>query len=249
MKRSFRSQKSPAALPDTLVRHLSSYALAATAAGVSALACSPRAEARVVHHRIGAVVAGNGYYLFNPAGNNVAFGFYGSFLDHGPTSYWNRVFLKAKSTGAFFLSGPGQLPAALRASSKIGPARHFEKGPSYGGLLFTYGNYGGGTKNHHRGNFDFNKIEFVGLKFAVSGKEHYGWLRLKIRINGVATFTDLIDYGYETIPGKAIKAGQEKELRDGSAAAANTRGRATVSPGLLALGSSGMSVWRPVEAQ
>jgi hypothetical protein len=258
MKSSLQAQRLPPALPETLARRLNSYALAAAAAGVSVLACSQGAEAKVVTKRIGTHLEGNSYYFFNPAGQNVAFHVNASFLNHGPTSFWNRVFLQAQTTGAFFVSGPQQLPAALRAGSKIGPGRHFAKGPSYGGLLFTYGNYGGGTKNHHKGNFKFDKIEFVGFKFSMSGKEHFGWLRVKITVNSVYTITDLIDYGYETIPGKAIRAGQTKGMTDQSGEEDFGPDASLTIPisdkpqpaslGMLALGAQGVPLWRRKES-
>jgi hypothetical protein len=257
MKRS-SGPRETAKLSASIQQRLNSYALVATAAGVSVLACSQGVEARVVTKRIGTYLEGNSHYFFNPAGQNVAFHVNASFLNHGPTSYWNRVFLQAQTAGAFFVSGPQQLPGALRAGSKIGPGRHFAKGAAYGGLLFTYGNYGGGTQNHHKGNFKFDKIEFVGFKFSLSGKEHFGWLRLRIKINGVFAITDLIDYGYETIPGKAIKAGQTKSTVNGSGEETFGPAASMTNPipdtpqpaslGMLALGAQGVPLWRRKES-
>jgi hypothetical protein len=89
------------------------------------------------------------------------------------------------------------------------------------------------------------------LKFTIKGKTHFGWARLNL------TFTSkhLIDavltgYAYETIPGKAIVAGQTKGPDDSSIAptaslAVPAREPATL--GKLALGAPALSIWRREE--
>jgi hypothetical protein len=51
---------------------------------------------------------------------------------------------------------------------------------------------------------------YLGLKFYVKGKAHYGWARLSTG-NYLDPWATLTGYAYETTPYKAIKAGQTKE--------------------------------------
>jgi hypothetical protein len=51
MKRSSRPARTPASLPESVYRQVNMYALAATAAGVSLLACPQDAEGKIVYKR------------------------------------------------------------------------------------------------------------------------------------------------------------------------------------------------------
>jgi hypothetical protein len=67
---------------------------------------------------------------------------------------------------------------------------------------------------HYYG-FEINYPRGCGLKFGIRGKRHFGWARLSVRIvNGKGILATLTGYAYETIPGKAIKAGQTKEAEE-----------------------------------
>ena len=53
---------------------------------------------------------------------------------------------------------------------------------------------------------------YLGLKFVIHGKVHYGWARLSVTLAHHRQYDDvsgtLTGYAYETIPNKAILAGQ-----------------------------------------
>ena len=52
---------------------------------------------------------------------------------------------------------------------------------------------------------------YLGLRFKIAGKVHYGWARLNVAADQHAHVTaTLTGYAYETIPNKAITAGQTK---------------------------------------
>jgi hypothetical protein len=108
--------------------------------------------------------------------------------------------------GASDLLATNSLPRGLAGGEVIGPKGHFGKGNSYG-LLFTYGNYQGGTINRHNGNFPFPKPGYLGYKFSISGRDHFGWARLRVDIQKPHTVTKLLAFGYETVPGEAVHAG------------------------------------------
>jgi hypothetical protein len=244
---------------DSLNKRLSAYALAAGAAGISLLSASTAAEARVIHEQINFPLYGNQTYDFNPAHQSgTPFFFVGTFLFFSSLTFWNRAFFQPNSAGASAVLSAGGLPAELAGGSVIGPRDNWGKGASYG-MLFTYGPYGGGTQSHHRGNF--GKPGFVGFRFTVSGKQHYGWVRLRFSIHlgpsgTKQTTTEIVDCAFETTPGKSIRAGQTKESPDQvsnltpyqgntpHSRAASLVSRRPASLGMLAVGASGIPLWR-----
>jgi len=94
---------------------------------------------------------------------------------------------------------------------------------------------------------------YLGLKFVIKGKFHYGWARLSVIVGGGSITAALTGYAYETIPGKSIKAGQTKgpDQRDQEGF---STGASVMSPipdvpqptslGMLALGAHGVPMWR-----
>jgi hypothetical protein len=92
---------------------------------------------------------------------------------------------------------------------------------------------------------------YLGLKFKINGKFHYGWARLSVKafkgqFKIVATLTG---FAYETIPGKAITAGATKGPDDTEPAASlNSRTPEPVTLGALARGTPALSIWRREES-
>jgi hypothetical protein len=91
---------------------------------------------------------------------------------------------------------------------------------------------------------------YVGLKFNIQGKTHYGWARVKV-VSYPQYAAILTGYACETIPNKPIVTGKTKgpdEIRiDGADAALTTPTHEPARLGLLAMGSSGLSIWRREE--
>jgi hypothetical protein len=65
---------------------------------------------------------------------------------------------------------------------------------------------------------------YLGLKFTIKGKIHFGWARVKVdTLQTQQKFSaTLTGYAYETIPGKAIIAGATKGPDDGEPSASFT---------------------------
>ena len=64
---------------------------------------------------------------------------------------------------------------------------------------------------------------YLGLRFRVDGKMHYGWARMSVKVQGFDITGTLTGYAFETIPGKSIRAGQIGGKNDAAAAnAANS---------------------------
>jgi len=229
-----RAARIPSQLSESMHKRLSAYTLAASAAGVGVLALAQPAEATIVYKHANIIIGGNSYYLFNPADQSAApFIFWDSFVYQTYGVFGDRGFFRPYyASGAAVLLATNDLPAAVHAGSIIGSGANFGSGRS-GGMLFSYGPFFGGTFKHHKGNFKFDKKEYLGFTFAVSGQPHFGWARLSVSIHpyfkkNKYTKIHLTGYAYETIPNKPILAGQE-------------HGRDEATLGRLAQGATGVS--------
>jgi hypothetical protein len=121
-------------------------------------------------------------------------------------------------------------------------------GKTFAGYYGPWANGGKGAKNR-----------YLGLKFMIKGKVHFGWARVTVKFIGHhAVSGTLTGYAYETIPNKAIITGKkiESDEIDNSAEQPNPGSLSlpTSEPGtlgLLAMGGPGLSIWRrePLGAQ
>jgi hypothetical protein len=62
------------------------------------------------------------------------------------------------------------------------------------------------------------KDRYLGLKFYIKGKAHYGWARLtaKRQVGNPSFALTLTGYAYETIPNKPITTGKTHGEEDGT---------------------------------
>jgi hypothetical protein len=92
---------------------------------------------------------------------------------------------------------------------------------------------------------------YLGLKFKINGKFHYGWARLNVKVlRGQFKITaTLTGFAYETIPGKAIIAGATKGPDDAEPAASlHSPTPEPAALGMLAVGAPGLSICRREES-
>ena len=103
------------------------------------------------------------------------------------------------------------------------------------------------------GNWVNVQDRYLGLKFQIKGKTHFGWARLNVAVHGTSVIGTLTGYAYETIAGKAIIAGATSGPDDAEPAASlnkPTPNMPTPEPptlGALAMGAPGLSIWRRKE--
>jgi hypothetical protein len=245
-KRRLSSGKAPARLSDSLSQRLSAYAVAAGAAAVAVLACSPPAEAAPICKRLSTEIPLSNTFPLNPAGQAAApFNIVNTtfqYLDsYGRFFWWNRGFFIPNSGAANLLLSANNLPANLESGNAIGPGGNFGKAKSYG-LMFTYGKgfpydpQGHGTLKKHIGNFNLQQTNYIGFVFSKSAEAHYGWARMNVtlRQGGIGKYSTihLLGWGYESTPNTAIAAG------DCSDAGRPSQGNGA-SLGTLALGNAG----------
>jgi len=214
MKPSSRPRAS-SRLSDSVHHQLSMYALAASAAGVGVVALSQPADAKIVYTPAHARIAPNHTI---PVDLN-----HDGKIDFNIKDTWFStttvdediigsiaVIPARKGNGiAGYARSLHKWASALPAGVRIGPKSPFSSGRKVmvSGAIdigtTTVGYCGGPWKNaRHR---------YLGLKFTIQGKIHYGWARLSETCakNGENTAL-LTGYAYETIPNKAIIAGETK---------------------------------------
>jgi hypothetical protein len=93
------------------------------------------------------------------------------------------------------------------------------------------------------------RSRYLGLKFRINGKVHYGWARLNVTVGNSRISATLTGYAYETTANKAIIAGATKGLDDSEPSASlksPTPEPATL--GALAIGAPGLDIWRRKES-
>jgi hypothetical protein len=216
----------PRPLSKSLAKQLLTYA---TIAGAGAAACASHAQAEIV---------------YTPVRTNLDF-IYPFDLNHDGIPDFQ--------VGSFYLSGSATLSiiplvkgnkiagtqrnrcfdfgtdaAALPEGATIGPARSFQSratcmAAGYSGL--------------HGGPWFDARDRYLGFAFLIHGKIHYGWARLSVKsafaYPGMAR---ILGYAYETVPGKAIIAGDEGNTAESSVKPATL--------GALALGAPALNLSR-----
>jgi len=224
-------------LSESLHRQLNSYALAASAAGVSLLALARPAQAEIVYTPVDVIIRPHHHYHL--CLNHDQTDFTLANFSSGSGEWRASVFEKAApGNGAMgYISNVRTqawvVASALRPGSSIGPLGHFKLGKAK--LIYAWSN--SGCSGSAFGPWYGGQNRYLGLKFQIQGKTHYGWARLSIQYPDYRTITaTLIGYAYETIPNKAIIAGK-------------THGKDVIivepaSLGHLARGASAVSAWR-----
>ena len=108
-----------------------------------------------------------------------------------------------------------------------------------GGPAYSFGAWG---------NLPLIPYRYLGVKFEIDGKTHYGWARMIVKVAGVNITATLTGYAYETIPNKTIIAGKKSDSEE-STTLSDTPGTADAilepaSLGQLAQGATGRMSWR-----
>lgn len=245
-----RSPRTAVDLPRPLHQRLNMYALAASAAGVGMLAVAPPSEAKIVYTAAHINITPNHTILLD--------------LNHDGTADFSfKNVLSTTSVGSFrsdrlsiFPRGANQIwghrtgagghyASALAAGIKVGPSGAF----SAGSRSMAYGRDDVGSY-YCEGKWNGAQKRYLGLKFTIHGKTHFGWARLNVTCNLYKVNAVLTGYAYETIANKSIVTGKTKGPEE-IVGRPDTAVTAPVSNpdrlGLMAMGAPGLSIWRREE--
>jgi hypothetical protein len=198
-------------------QRLTTYALAATAAGVGVLACAQPADAKIVytptHRKL--PINQNFFIDFNHDGSDdLKFNARekGGRHESDTTSTYASLLVYAYPSQGNAVVGK-TFGSALVAGDRIGPKSPLNHDGRIGmGGVQTQSlgvNYWGPWANDGRA----IKNRYLGVEFLIKGKAHFGWARFNVKIvdDDPATVNAVLTgYAYETLPNKAIVAGKTK---------------------------------------
>ncbi len=246
MPRSTGQTRKFVSLPKPLRRDLTVYALAAGAAGVSMLALAPPAAAQIVYTPAHSALGRVGEIRIDLNGDGVT----DVVVRESPwVRFSGGISLAAvPAAGGGIQEGSYGWAAALWPGSKIGSPRAFTSKADAMALLSRFGAY------YYASWAPLARDRYLGIKFLIGGETHYGWARLTVSIHSRTKHIGalLTGYAYETQPDTPIRAG---DTGNGHADSEPT-GQMLSAPqpearpatlGALALGASGLTIWRHPE--
>jgi hypothetical protein len=238
-------------LSESIHQQLSMYALAASAAGVGTLCFAKPAEARIVYTPAHVAIKANGG-LFHIDLNHDGTPDFALWNRSSSQNYWRGLLAReSRSANEIWMTNtvcagsPGSGAAPLPKGKRIGPKGEFKHS------RYAYANmaYAGKATTCGPWARQSNLQAYLGLKFTINGKIHFGWARVKVDTLQAPFSVTLTGYAYETIPGKAIIAGATKGPDDAEPTAAlSSQTPEPTTLGALALGAPGLSIWRRKES-
>jgi hypothetical protein len=188
---------------DSFSHRLTSYALAAGAAGVTLLASAGPCAGEIIYKRTHHVIENRTSYKLDLNQDGTADLSIQNQYFHSCTSDSCRTSenLIAKLARANKLVHNFYGAVAMKSGMRIGAGDVFRgaKEPmvNIGQLSYPYGSW-------------VNvKDRYLGIQFKIKDQTHYGWARLSVQVGLRLTITaTLTGYAYETIPNKPIIAGK-----------------------------------------
>ena len=236
-----------------LDKRLNSYSLAAAAAGVGMLALAQPAAARIIYTKAHRNIGPNSMvkldlnhdgivdFNFKDIKTTSSFGGGLGLLSVDQARQSNRIW----GHMAFGRTYASALPVGVR----IGP-----KGQFVGRGLMAAVSSNEGLRRENVGTcsgpWDNVTNRYLGVKFQIKGKTHFGWARLNVscdleRLTVTGTMTG---YAYETVPNRVIVTGKETgtdefdDVRRSSSEPVPAPEPAIL--GRLAQGADGVATWR-----
>jgi hypothetical protein len=242
MTRNPRPSAAPRGFSESSQQRFSTYALAATAAGVGMLALAPPAEASVVFTPAHVTIGPTGTGSYNLDLNHDGVVDFQIFLSSSCDI--DRCFVELDAVAPqggnqVAFGGHVQTCLALPAGAVIGPRRQF-----YGGVVQMAGYLTSHNTKRTIGNWVDVSNRFLGFQFQINGETHYGWARLSVQLSGGSVTGTLTGYAYQTVANRAIVASQTTGSEAATLPLLTAPAPQPASLALLAQGASGLVAWR-----
>ena len=240
-------------LSDSQGQRLNMYAVAASAAGVGVIALSQPAEAKIVYTATHHVIEKNSPFhvdLNHDGKADFTLGYGYSRVTSGTIR--SVYALAPAGNGVEGVGGSTRfLAAALTKGTRIPNGRRFSQPNAL--MAYVCDGFIGSCREttSFKGQWVNATNRYLGLKFEIRGRIHYGWARLSIRYDNFTFTATLTGYAYETIPNKSITAGETKgpdEAEQPAPASFKAPPVELRTLGALALGAPGLSIWRREES-
>jgi len=270
MRKQASSQAKNPALPGTAEHGLRWYSLAAAAASVSAMALLQPAEGEIIIKNKTIPIPANSGVLLDLNGDGVAdfeLFFSNYSLEQYSVNHFSMQPLGVSTPSKNQVIGRSYLASALLRGATIGLGGPFihtfvdygipieqstlctqncggKTGYSFDQVL--RGKWGGGHPNR-----------FIGVKFQINGKTHYGWIRMTITVKHKGTgkgptgsfSVTITEYGYESVANKSCGAGlagaaASDAVHTSEKPEQESARKTSPALGMLALGAEAMPLWR-----
>jgi hypothetical protein len=216
MKSSTHPPNSPTQLPESTLHRLNMYALAASTAGVSLVALSTPSAAKVIYTPAHKWLPINRYFYLDLNHDGVKD--FELFLNSVPGTLTAAVSFKvtglSQSRNGIYsaISQGSRWAAALPEGRRVKP---FAGARSAGWLNRASMFWSTHNTNFGSSRGPWRKVTgqaYLGLRFTIRGKIHYGWARIGNISYGPRKRPKalLTGYAYETIPDKPIITGNSK---------------------------------------
>jgi hypothetical protein len=244
-----QSESQRAFMPSEFEQQLGWYALAAAAAGVGILASQP-AQAEIVYTKAHRQIVPNSTIKLDLNHDGIAdFSFKNTFSQTNFSSFGrlSAVPIGQKNQIRGHRVSNRAYASALFAGARVGPNGQFL--PAAGMMAAT--SFLGGARppgsDTCTGPWANVSNRYLGLKFVITGKVHFGWARLNVTCSARDSKVTalLTGYAYETVPNRPIVTGKTKGSEDTDDTSQQSRtfsGRYTLQPaslGRLAQGVAG----------
>jgi len=203
--------------------------IAATVAGLAALAIPGLADAEVVYTPTNQQLPNFGSLRVDLNNDGIAdvalSGYIATHMGSGYDTFVGVV--SARGLNGNGVEANGRNVLANPRGKLIGSSDNF----AGNGLLASCTNHDGPHLHEHKvaGLWKGPQVHYMGVKFSISGETHYGWVRLRDFVCGLES-PFMVGYAYETVANKPIQTGPP--------------GTDEPTLGALAGGTKGLALWR-----
>jgi len=217
--------RSTASLAKSLDKQLNLYTLAARAncglthaaavgaAGAAVMSLVPVAEAKIIYTPVHVTIPQSSYFFFDfnygPKAGDYDFGIVKGGICRSGLGCVSGLGAGGYTVSNLIAATSHSYAMALRPGRRMGPRKPVKRGAKMGVIRWGgtsnktvwYGPWANGGKGLNNG--------YLGLKFMLIGKVHYGWARVSLTVkNNRFNTATLTGYAFETIPNKPIIIGK-----------------------------------------